>query len=91
MLFTTGVFGTALFITFLVRYFNCIKIFRNKSNISKGIYFFMIISMILKLFSEGVDMVLNYFLFFSITGSLAGFLHWHDFQKDSLKKYTANP
>ncbi len=73
-LYTTGIIGTMFFLLFLLKYFVLLKRLKNFSYYSKRIYYFVIITVVMNLFSEGVDMVLNYYIVFAITGAIAGYI-----------------
>ena len=71
-LYTTGLIGTILFIVYLVQFFKSIIIFKKHSVLANYIFTFMLVTVILNIFSEGIDNTLNYYMFLSITGALAG-------------------
>ena len=74
-LFTTGIVGTLMFLYYLLRYLKLLFRVRGYSIYAKRLYQFMLITILLNLFSEGVDMTLNYLNFFAITGAFAGYLY----------------
>ena len=74
LLYTAGVLGAFLFLFLLYKYFKAIKLLKNYNTITKRIYQFMLITVLANLFSEGIDIGQNYFMFFAITGALVGYL-----------------
>lgn len=81
LLYTAGIFGAFLFLLYLFKYFKAINILKKYSQTTKRVYQFMLITVVLNLFSEGMDQTMNYFMFFAITGALAGYLESTHAQK----------